>query len=458
VRSSNGADAFRGKLKNHIPEAMSLVFGDQAWTYSDLLHHVEDLYNLWKPEINAGDVIYINGDYSCASISSLLVLARLGAIIVPDASTLLEESEKRYEVIPPTWFVNCEAMTAKLVKNEGAQVFSHQYIDDLRNNEEPGLVLFSSGSTGAPKAMVHNLNALLGRFNANKKSKLSIMIFLMFDHIGGINTLLNGLSIGSKLVFSQSRSPEEVSNAIQDNKVNVLPTSPTFLNLLLLHAAEHNYSFPSLKLITYGTEPMPGHVLARAKKMFPRVKMVQTYGTSETGIAHTQSDALDDSRFRISDPDTEVKIVDDELWLKSRTQISGYLNSDNGSFNADGWFMTGDLVEEAKDGYFRIVGRLKEVINVGGQKVMPQEVEEILLNMDGIKDCVVFPMQNPLLGQVVGCKVVTESGVTESTFRGELRKYCQGKLERYKIPVNITFVETLGHTSRFKKNRLGLVN
>ena len=145
--------------------------------------------------------------------------------------------------------------------------------------------------------------------------------------------------------------------------------------------ANEKYDLSSLRMITYGTETMPESLLNRLKVAFPRVKFLQTFGTSETGIANTSSKSSNSTFMKIDDPELEYKIVDNELWLKSKTQVMGYLNSSMDSFTEDGWFKTGDLVEATEDGYIKIIGRNKEVINVGGEKVLPNEVESVILEI-----------------------------------------------------------------------------
>src|SRR5581483_4450949 len=106
----------------------------------------------------------------------------------------------------------------------------------LRAVDHPGLVLFSSGSSGKPKGAVHDLAALLRKFERPRPA-LRTLAFLLFDHIGGINTLLHVLASGGCLVTVTDRSPDGVLAAVERHRVELLPTSPTFLNLVLLSEA-----------------------------------------------------------------------------------------------------------------------------------------------------------------------------------------------------------------------------
>src|SRR5699024_5983129 len=132
---------------------------------------------------------------------------------------------------------------------------------------------------------------------------------------------------------------------------------------------------------------------------------------SETGIVNTASRSSDSLLIKISDPSTRYKVVEGELWLQSAKRILGYLNASNDSFTGDGWFRTGDIVEEASDGYLRIKGRRKEIINVGGQKVVPAEVESVLLKLPAVVDCKVYGEANVMTGQSVAANVVIDAAL-----------------------------------------------
>jgi acyl-coenzyme A synthetase/AMP-(fatty) acid ligase len=272
---------------------------------------------------------------------------------------------------------------------------------------------------------------------------------LGFDHIGGLNTLFNTLAAGSLLAVPVSRSPADVAATIARHRVAILPASPTFLNLLL--AAGLTAELASLRVITYGTEPMPESLLARLKAAFPRVRFIQTFGTSETGITRTESPEAGSTFLRFEDPNLEWKVVDDELWLRSRTQIAGYLNASNERFTEDGWFRTGDKVEQGPNGTLRILGRMGEMINVGGEKLMPAEVESVVLGIPGVTDCRVRGEPHPLTGQTVVVDVVTADADHEA-LRAAIRSACRERLARHKTPTRVTFVPSVSG-ERMKKTR-----
>lgn len=434
------------KFENKI----SIIYKNQTYTYLQLLLQIQKIEKNILPQIKKNEVVAIIGDYSFESIALLFVLYKNRNIIVPITSVAKSEIKEKIE----------ESYCDKVVKIVDEKYFienvviykeKHEIIKTLQEKNSSGLILFSSGSTGKPKAMVHNFDNLINSYKDKKEKSLNMIIFLMFDHIGGLNTLLNILSTGSSMIIPENRNPDDICKLIQDYKITVLPSSPTFLNLILMSNSHNKYDLSSLKMITYGTETMPDSLLNILKDIFPKVKFLQTFGTSETGIANTKSKASNSTFMKIEDLDLEYKIVENELWLKSKTQILGYLNSSMDSFTKDGWFKTGDLVETLDDDYLKIIGRNKEVINVGGQKVLPSEVESIILSMKEIDDCMVYGEKNIITGETVVCDVVCKNEI--QNIKVLIRKFCKDKLDNYKIPTKVNIVDKTNFTHRFKKIR-----
>jgi acyl-coenzyme A synthetase/AMP-(fatty) acid ligase len=320
----------------------------------------------------------------------------------------------------------------------------------LRAKGEPGLVLFSSGSTGKSKAALHNFTPLLEKFKASRH-RMVTLTFLLLDHIGGINTLLYTLSNGGNVVAVRSRDPDVVCQAIERYGVELLPTSPTFLNLLLISEAYKHYDLSSLKLVTYGTEVMPESTLRRVHELLPDVRLLQTYGLSELGILRSKSKDSRSLWVKVGGEGYDTKVVDGTLWIRAQSAMLGYLNAPS-PFDEDGWMDTGDMVEVDGD-YIRILGRQSEIINVGGQKVYPAEVESVLLQMANVEDAVVFGEKNPLTGNIVKARVNLAEPEEMRAFKKRMRTFCRDKLESYKIPVTVEVAEQEQFSARYKRMR-----
>ena len=391
--------------------------------------------------------IAVVGGHGPASTAWLLALEAAGHFAVPLAGNPAEHPARLAQV-NAQWVVTAEGYAWNLLPRID-EASAHPLFAALRDRKAAGLVLFSSGTSGQPKAMVQDLSALLATYAERHPNGLPVLALLGFDHIGGLNTLFGALAAGAPVVVPASRAPADVATAIANHRVAVLPASPTFLNLLL--AAGVTADLSSLRVITYGTEPMPESLLARLKATFPQVRFIQTFGTSETGITHTVSPEAGSTFLRFEDPNLEWKVVDDELWLRSRTQIAGYLNASNERFTADGWFRTGDKVEQGPNGTLRILGRMGEMINVGGEKLMPAEVESVVLGVPGVDDCRVRGEAHPLTGQTVAVDVVSFT-TDQEALRSAIRIACRERLARHKIPTRVTFVPSVSG-ERMKKTR-----
>jgi len=416
-------------------------------TYGELLDTIQArIEDLARIDVTPGTVASLEGDYGADSIACFLALAARGAIIVPISSDaarsrddFLEISEVELRVSPSTGELRRTGRAA-----------SHALHQRLRERQHAGLVLFTSGSTGTHKAAVHDLTALLEKFKVARNCYRTL-VFLQIDHIGGVNTLFYTLSNGGMSVVPRDRSPDGVCQSIEEHRVELLPTSPTFLNLLLLSNASTRYDISSLRLVTYGTEPMPESTLARLSAAFPHAELQQTYGSTEFGILRSKSRGRDSLWVRVGGEGYETKVIDGRLWVRSTAAMLGYLNAPS-PFDADGFLDTGDLVESDGE-WLRILGRRSEVINVGGSKVHPAEVESVLLALDNVTDACVRGEPHPIVGQIVTATVRLASTEPPAEFRARMRTFCLERLEPYKVPARVTLSDQPLYSPRYKRVR-----
>lgn len=427
-----------------------LIWNDGETTYGDILERVNFWRNfLEEHQVAPGEMVTLDGDYSPATVSLLLALIDRGAIVVPLTKAAEVHRDEFLEIAQVESIISVDEYDFWSFKRTGRRA-DHPLILTLRQRGEPGLVLFSSGSTGKSKAALHNFTHLLEKFKTPRQQMRTIT-FLLLDHIGGINTLLYTLSNGGVVISIQERDPEIVCRAIARHRAEMLPTSPTFLNLMLMSHAYERYDLSSLKLITYGTEVMPESTLTRLHELFPNVKLQQTYGLSELGILRSKSKDSGSLWVKVGGEGYETKVVDGILWIKAHSAMLGYLNAPS-PFDAEGWFNTNDMVEVDGE-YIRILGRKSEIINVGGQKVYPAEVESVLLQMDNVADAVVLGEPHPLTGNIVTARVNLVQPEPAAAFRQRLRAFCRERLASFKVPAKIEIVDTEQFNARYKRVR-----
>ena len=395
--------------------------------------------------VSSGVSVQLVGDFGATDIAWMIALWNLGAIVAPVAPTSLEMADSFAQVADAAFVARPGDDTLAV----GPGTSSCTLFAELKG--APGLIIFSSGTTGEPKGAVHNIDRLLSKFDVTGKA-LRTIGFLLFDHISGIDTALYTLAAGGALICLPGRDPATVSAIVESTKAEVLPTAPSFLNMMLMSGAAEAHDLSSLKIITYGGEMMPQGVLDRVATSFPGVKIVQKYGASEIGALRSKS-MSDTSRWISFDTrSADWRVVEGLLEIRTKTAMLGYLNAPS-PFTEDGWYKTGDRVEVDGD-KIRFLGRDGDLISVGGQKVYPAEVEAALREVDGVLDAVVFGKPHPMLGASVFARLQVPIGeIDPATLRAKVRQGLTGKLEPYKIPQKMEFTQEGLESARFKKIR-----
>tara|TARA_Y100001935_G_C17286174_1_gene500521 strand:+ start:310 stop:1650 length:1341 start_codon:yes stop_codon:yes gene_type:complete len=444
------ANFFLNNFKNnHSKDA--IIWKDSVFSYGWLYDSIID-WDLWlkRKGVIDSDVVVIEGDFSPNSISLFFSLLKLNCIIVPLTDSVSENREKFIEISNAKYIISINSIDEVMIESMKHPRADNNLYKILNQRKHSGLVLFSSGSTGESKAAVHDLEFILDKFKVKKRAYRSIT-FLLYDHIGGVNTMLYILSNGGCIITAKNRTPDSVLKLIEKYNVELLPTSPTFLNLILLSEAYKNYRLDSLKVITYGTEPMPENTLLKINSLYPKIKLQQTYGLSEVGILRSKSKDSKSLWVKIGGEGFETRVANGLLEIKAKSAMLGYLNAPS-PFTEDGWFKTGDEVDVEGE-YFLIKGRKSEIINVGGEKVYPQEVENTILGLDYVLDVLVYGESHPIIGNIVVAEVYLNDENKTISYKNDIKKYCFSHLDKYKVPAKIKLMKDLKFSKRFKKKR-----
>lgn len=431
-----------------------LQTADSTHTYDDLFRAIQR----WQTRLADLDVpegpVGLVADYSLEAIAALMALwCKRACVALVPAHEAKNRSYHEAGHIGSLLFVNPDDSYEFETVGLAA---SNPLLTQLAASGNPGIILFSSGSSGDPKAVLHDFNRFAAKF-AKPGKQLSTYAFLVFDHVAGQDTLLYTISAGGCLVVGASRRPETVASLIEQYAVEVLPASPTFLNLLLASGANERFDLSSIKIITYGSEPMDPSTLAKLADTFPSAKIIQKYGTSEFGAIRSASRENGSLFIAIKEDETEFRVEDGLLWVKPSGAMMGYLNAPS-TLDDAGWICTGDLVEQ--DGkWLRILGRASDLINVGGEKVVPSEVESVVQELDFVTDCIVKGEKHPLTGMIVVAEIAVNTNKQPSSpserraLVKTIRRHCLEKLPNHKVPVNIQFSEEPSATDRQKKIR-----
>lgn len=302
------------------------------------------------------------------------------------------------------------------------------------------VTLFTSGTSGLPKRVQHNLSSLLRHIKIRPQAQTHIWGYCYNPtHMAGLQVFLQALMNGSSIIRLYGLPPAMVVAAIQQQKISHLSATPTFYRLLTSQTAV----CPCVERITSGGEKFDDALAARLRTLFPDAKFTNVYASTEAGTIF----ATEGDQFTIKDSIRHrVKIVDGELCLHAS------LLGEAAQINTE-WYRTGDLVDVTRTDplTFRIRARDSDMINVGGDKVDPHEVESCLRGVDGVRDARVFGKDNSVLGKVLCAEVVRNSA---SLSEAALRKSLQTHLQEFKIPRLILFVDHIGATKSGKIKRL----
>ena len=379
--------------------------------------------------IPKGAVVALVGDFDGPTIATMLELLDRGVILMPLATGTVADHEYFFETGLAEWVIR----DGVVERRESSKAESHPLIEEVRGRDHPGIIFFSSGTTGRPKAILHDFNNFLARY-AVQRAPLRALNFLLFDHAGGINTMLHTLFNRGVVIVPSERTPETIAAEMVEHRVELLPTTPTFLRMMLLAGVFDTMKFPHLRVITYGTERMDQGTLDRLCGKLPDVDFRQTYGLSELGVFQVKSRARDSLWMQIGGKGIETRIADEVLHIRSDNRMLGYLNAPSPFI--DGWYDTGDIVETDGE-WFKVIGRAKEVLNVGGLKILPGEVERVALLHPDVLRAKAVGVPNPITGQHIEVTVEPKDGVTldRRAVMAHFRAHIQKQLSPHRVIV-----------------------
>jgi long-chain acyl-CoA synthetase len=378
-------------------------------------------------QIQAGDIVALVGDFDDISIKSLFQLIERKAIVAPLSENALSNIDFYLREIGAKWILH-----AGILKDVGYNI-ANINIDFLRKENKSGLILFTTGTTNKPKAILHDFDKFLSRYSTPRPA-LSTIGFLLFDHVGGLNTLFHMLFNNGTFYSVLDRSPNSIIRKINDYKVELLPTTPTFLRMLRFSDLLSEKLLDSLKVITYGTEMMDKPTLEYFCNKLQNVDFRQTYGMSELGILRIKSFSRESLFMKIGGEGIKTRTTENELEIFSENRMLGYINHPS-PFDSHGWFKTGDLVETQNE-FMRIVGRKNDIINVGGLKFMASDIEEVVMKIPGIKLVKVMAQKNPITGSHVEIIIEPSESVDLSVF--DVKEYLRNRLPSHMQPRKIS--------------------
>ena len=316
-----------------------------------------------------------------------------------------------------------------------------ELVDNLRNSSSR-LTIFTSGTTGQPKKVVHNLGTLTRSVRIGEKYINNIWAYAYNPtHMAGLQVFFQAFENVNMLVNVFNQPRKDVYTQIERYGITHISATPTFYRLLL----PLEKTFPSVQRITLGGEKSDAHLCEILRQIFPLSKINNVYASTEAGSLFAAKGDCFQFPEKMQD---KFKVVDDELLIHRS------LLGESANFQFDGdYYHSGDLIDwvDKEKGLFRFRSRKNELINVGGYKVNPSEVEGALLRIEGVQQALVYGKSNSVLGNILCADVKLEQGSNLSDL--DIRKSLLGQLQDFKGPRRIKFVETLSltHTGKLRR-------
>ena len=452
-------------------------------TYDQLKERIFRAFNSFcKRGLKKGDHIILSAEKSIEFVSLYFGAHWGGITTFPlDPETNSVRIKKIMEAVQPKYILGD---FRHLGENESVNYQSFLEVNQQEKESLANLslenvadVMFTTGTTSDPKGvMLTNLNEAaaarnINQFIGNKENDIE-MLALPISHSFGLGRLRAALSNGQTVVFVNGfASMKKFFGAIEKYGVTgfgMVPASWAYLSKMSGdRIAQYSHQ---LKYIEIGSAFLPLEEKERLMRLLPETKICMHYGLTEASRStfisfHEEADFLQSAGK--PSPNCQVAIFssegvklpvgkEGEICVNGDHVCSGYFNSSEEIFNKDsfqGYFRTGDWGLMDENGYVYLKSRTKEMINVGGKKVSPMEVEEILNSYPGIEESACVGYKDEVLGEVVKAFV---TGSTASEDDKKIIEFVSQNLENYKVPVYISHIDSLPKTSSGKIQRLKL--
>lgn len=302
----------------------------------------------------------------------------------------------------------------------------------------PQVVVATSGTSGPPKLVEHSWDSLLASARlAEQWHGRGWLLVYDATRWAGTQVWLQAILTGGRVVVPSSRDPDVVARAVADEDVSILPATPTLLRRVIASADRPLLERMRLDRITLGGEAADGILLARAAELFPGARITHVYATTELGEV-----------FRVSDgrPGFPAEWMGRALpgGVRLSTRRDGELLVQLSRDTAE--VSTGDLVERRGDRY-EFTGRRSDVIVVGGAKVFPKRVEEVLRGVQGVSDARAYGLPNAITGEIVAAQIVASDplaeGLSPESVRASALAACRAALEPHAVPRILDFTRKL---------------
>lgn len=382
------------------------------------------------------------------SFAALAALDRLRAdVFLFDAAIDADEARRMAQ----------ELQLAALLRSSSDSCELERFVHEAAGSGKSTVTILTSGTTGRPKAARHSWSSLARPVRRTDSKPPRWLLTYRPQLYAGLQVILQCWANGGTLVVpDRTDEPADIARLMLDARVEFASATPSYWRRLLLFAPHDILSQVPLAQITLGGEPVDQQVLDGLARCFPLARIIHIYATTELGrcFSVTDGQAGFPTRFleRTSPDGIALHIDEGELLVRSTNAMQGYDALASEGQSTDDWFRTGDLVEITRDRVC-FVGRKSDMINVGGNKVHPLEVERVVRQVPGVSEVRVFGKNSSIAGQLVVCEVVLDAAADRQQVEQAVAERCAAELNAYQRPRMVKVVNRIELAPSGKKIR-----
>ena len=466
-------------VNKNFPETTAIVRGKEKLKYKDLYRETSRLARELSRFLDQGEVVAIYMENSSTWLISYFGILAGSFVSLPLSLRTSEDRlvkqlnfVKARAVITSNKFLEkCKKIAA--VCERKTEVFTPDSVPSGRIIKEKAekrielsSVFFTSGTTGDQKAVPIS-HSVVRKATENIVERLQLKegekyyALLPFYHSFGLGNVHATFMVGGAVIISSFGTDLKKSlREMAESKATFFAATPLTLNWITEYFMDDLISAGSLSVICTNTGPMRVDVTRKILSALPKVNFFTYYGLTEasrsTFINFSKNPGKLESVGKPA-PDVEIKLVDGEVWIRGPHVVSGYFNNPEANKEKfeDGWIITGDMARFDQDGFLYILGRKDDMVDIGGERFSLDEIDKVLTGIAGIADAASAVVELDR-GALIRSFVVLGKG--EKVPEDKIFSECRRKLDRYKVPGEIKFIDVIPRTDSGKLKRKEMLN